>query len=76
MIIFKDKDWPVEDPKKDSGFKLKICEVNSLVRTQGCWRSILGQCLNNDLWDCKGIDAVLCNNCQWEELLWKSELSS
>jgi superfamily II DNA helicase RecQ len=76
MIIIKDKDWPAEDPKKDSCLELKTREVNSLIRMTGCRRSILGRSLDNDLQDCKGINAVLCDNCQREELLWKSELSS
>ena len=76
VIIIEDKDWPAEDPKKDSCLELKTREVNSLIRTKGCRRSILGRCLDNDLRDCRGIDAVLCDNCQREELLWKSELSS
>jgi superfamily II DNA helicase RecQ len=76
VIIVEDKDWPAEDSKKDSGLELKTREVNSLIRTRGCRRSILGRSLDNDLRDCKGIDAVLCDNCQREELLWKSELSS
>jgi superfamily II DNA helicase RecQ len=76
VIIVEDKDWPAEDSKKDSGLELKTREVNSLIRTKGCRRSILGRSLDNDLRDCKGIGAVLCDNCQREELLWKSELSS
>jgi hypothetical protein len=76
MIIIKDREWPAEDLSKDSSLELKTREVNSLIRTQGCWRSILGRCLDNDLQDCKGIDTILCDNCQRESLLWKSELSS
>jgi superfamily II DNA helicase RecQ len=76
VVIVEDKDWPAEDPKKDSSLELKTREVNSLIRTTGCRRSILGRSLDNDLRDCKGIDAVLCDNCQRAELLWKSELSS
>lgn len=76
VIIVEDKDWPAEDPEKDGCLELKTREVNSLIRTKGCRRSILGRNLDNDLRDCKGIDAVLCDNCQREELLWKSELSS
>jgi superfamily II DNA helicase RecQ len=63
VIIIEDKDWPAEDSKKDSGLELKTREVNSLIRTKGCWCSILGCSLDNDLRDCKGIDAVLCDNC-------------
>jgi hypothetical protein len=76
VIIVEDKDWPAGDPAKDSCLELKTREVNSLVRAKGCRRSILGRYLDNDLRDCKGIDAVLCDKCQREELLWKSELSS
>jgi superfamily II DNA helicase RecQ len=76
QIIIEDKDWPARDPTKDSCLELKTREVNSLIRTTGCRRSILGRCLDNDLRDCRGIDAVWCDNCQREELLWKSELSS
>jgi len=63
MIIVKDKDWPAEDSKKDSCLELKTREVNSLIWTTGYWRNILGQSLDNDLQDYKGIDAVLCDNC-------------
>ena len=35
VIIIEDKDWPAEDPKKDSYLKLKTREVNSLVRAKG-----------------------------------------
>jgi superfamily II DNA helicase RecQ len=76
VIIIEDKDWPAEDPAKDSCLELKTREVNSLIRAKGCRRSILGRCLDNDLRDCRGIDAVLCDNCQRQELLWKSESSS
>lgn len=63
-IIIEDKDWPVEDPSKDGCLELKVREVNSLIRTQGCRRRILGQCLDGDVRDCKGIGAAaLCNNC-------------
>jgi len=41
VIIVEDKDWPAEDPKKDSSLELKTREVNSLIRTKGCRRSIL-----------------------------------
>ena len=69
MIIIEDKDWPVEDLKKDSCLELKTREVNSLIRIKGCRRNILGRCLDNDLRDYKRIDAVLCDNYQREELL-------
>jgi superfamily II DNA helicase RecQ len=63
IVIVEDKDWPIEDLKKDSSLKLKTREVNSLIRTTGYRRNILGHSLDNDLWDYKGIDAVLYNNC-------------
>lgn len=76
-IIIEDKDWPVEDPSKNGCLELKVREVNSLIRTQGCRRRILGQCLDGNIRDCKGIGAAaLYNNCQAAELVWKSELSS
>jgi hypothetical protein len=40
VIIVEDKDWPAEDPKKDSYLELKTREVNSLIRMTGCWRNI------------------------------------
>ncbi len=76
MIIIKNKDQPVEDLRKDSYLKLKTREVNSLIRVTGYQYSILGQYLDNDLQDYKGINTVLYNNYQWEELLQKSKLSS
>jgi superfamily II DNA helicase RecQ len=76
QIIIEDKDWPAADARKDSCLELKRREVNSLIRTSGCRRSVLGRCLDGDLRGCKGIEAVRCDNCQQEELLWKSELSS
>jgi hypothetical protein len=76
QMIIEDKDWPGGDPEKDSCLELKMREVNWLIRTTGCRRSVLGRCLDNDLRDCKEIDAVGCDNCQGEELLWKSEATS
>jgi superfamily II DNA helicase RecQ len=76
VIIVEDKNWPAEDSKKDSCLELKTHKVNSLIRTKGCRRSILGRSLDNDLRDYKRINTVLCNNCQREELLWKSKLFS
>jgi hypothetical protein len=61
-IIIEDKDWLVKDSIKDSYFELKIREINSLIRTKGCRRSILGRYLDNDFRDYKGIDTVLYNN--------------
>jgi superfamily II DNA helicase RecQ len=62
VIIIEDKDWLAEDLTKDSGLELKTREVNSLIRTRGCRRSILGRYLDSDLRDYKGIDIVLCDN--------------
>jgi hypothetical protein len=75
-MIIEDKDWLAADVQKDSCLELKMQEVNSLIRTSSCRRSVLGRCLDGDLWDCKGINTVRCDNYQREELLWKSELSS
>jgi superfamily II DNA helicase RecQ len=75
-IVVEDRDWPLEDPSSDNCLELKRREVNSLIRTQGCRRRLLGQCLDGDVRDCKGIDAVLCDNCRRDDLAWKSELSS
>ena len=69
QIIIEDKDWPGGDPEKDSCLELKTREVSSLIRTTGCQCSVLGRYLDNDLRDCKGMDAVYYNNCQREELL-------
>jgi len=74
VIIIKDKNWLAKDSKKDSCFELKTREVNSFIRTNGCRRRILGGYLHNDLRNCKGIDAVLCDNCRREKFYWKSEL--
>ena len=77
MFVVEDRDWPSEDVSRDSCLELKMQEVNSLVRTKGCRRRVLGQCLDNDPRDCGGIDgAVPCDNCQQQRLAWKSELSS
>ncbi|KAH7110378.1 recQ family helicase [Dactylonectria estremocensis] len=57
QIVVKEKDWPAEDAEKDSCLDLKRREVNSLVRTHGCQRRVLGQCLDRDPRDCKGIDS-------------------
>lgn len=76
VIVVEEKDWPTEDPKREAALELKTREVNALVRTSGCRRSVLGRCLDNDLRDCDRIDAVPCDNCQRDKLRWKSELSS
>jgi superfamily II DNA helicase RecQ len=76
VIIVEDKDWPAEDAAQDGGLELKTREVRSLIRTTGCRRCILGQCLDSDPRDCRGIDAVLCDNCGREGRQWTSELSS
>lgn len=75
-IVVEDKDWPVEDTARDGYMELKIREVNMLVRTRGCRRRIFGQCLDSDPRDCKEIGAVRCDNCERDELVWKSELPS
>ncbi len=76
IIIIKDKDQLAEDLKKDSCLELKTYKVNSLIRITGYQYSILGQSLDNNLQDYKGINIILYNNYQQEELLQKSELSS
>lgn len=75
-IVVEEKDWPVEDHIRDSYLDLSTREVRRLIRTQGCRRRLLGQCLDGDLRDCGDLDAVRCDNCRRDELLWKSELSS
>ncbi|KAK9443936.1 hypothetical protein VB005_02462 [Metarhizium brunneum] len=75
-IVVEEKDWPADDTATDRFVEPKGREVNSLIRTQGCRRRVLGQCLDGDPRDCRGINAVLCDNCQRDELKWKSELSS
>ncbi|KID97252.1 recQ family helicase, partial [Metarhizium majus ARSEF 297] len=75
-IVVEEKDWPADDTATDRFVEPKRREVNSLIRTQGCRRRVLGQCLDGDPRDCRGINAVLCDNCQRDELKWKSELSS
>ncbi|PMD63722.1 uncharacterized protein K444DRAFT_522351, partial [Hyaloscypha bicolor E] len=76
IIIIEDKDWPAENSKKDSCLELKTHKVNSLIRIKDYRYSILGRSLDNDLRDYKRINTVLYNNCQREELLWKSKLFS
>lgn len=77
VIVVEEKDWPSDDVRTDGQFELKTREVNSLIRTRGCRRRVLGQCLDNDTRDCKRIeDAVLCDNCQQQHMAWKSELSA
>lgn len=75
-VIVEDKDWPSEDASKDGYLEVKVREVNSLVRTRGCRRRLLGQYLDSDLRDCKALEAVMCDNCEQESRVWKSELSS
>lgn len=58
QILIEDKDWPDGDPTKDSWLELKTREVNPLIQITGCWRSIIGRCLDNGLWNCKEIDAL------------------
>ncbi|KAG8664903.1 uncharacterized protein FPOAC1_012880 [Fusarium poae] len=75
-IVVEERDWPVEDHVRDSYLDPSTREVHRLIRTQGCRRRLLGQCLDGDLRDCKDLDAVRCDNCRHDELLWKSELTS
>ncbi|KFZ01674.1 hypothetical protein V500_00657 [Pseudogymnoascus sp. VKM F-4518 (FW-2643)] len=49
MVVIEDKDWPEEVAAKDSCLELKRREVNGLILTKGCRRSILGRCLDSDL---------------------------
>ncbi len=72
-IVVEDKDWPVEDLAKEGGIEVKAREVDALIRTMHCRRSILGRSLDGDLRDCGGMQAVLCDNCEAAELRWKSE---
>jgi len=69
MIIVKDKDWPAKDSRKNSYLELKTREINNLIRITGYRHNILGRNLDNDLRDYKGINIVLYNNYQREELL-------
>ncbi|KAM0362018.1 hypothetical protein ACHAO7_011321 [Fusarium culmorum] len=75
-VVVEERDWPVEDHVRDSYLDPSTREVHRLIRTQGCRRRLLGQCLDGDLRDCKDLDAVRCDNCRHDELLWKSELTS
>lgn len=75
-IIVKDKDWPAEDATRDSYAELKVREVNMLVRTRGCRRRILGQCLDLDPRECKEIGSVACDNCEEDKSEWKGESPS
>ncbi|PQE18961.1 recQ family helicase protein [Rutstroemia sp. NJR-2017a BBW] len=59
-IVVEDKDWPVEDTAKESQLELKAREVNRLIRTAGCRRSILGRHLDSDLRDCRGLRRRSC----------------
>lgn len=47
-IVVEEKDWPADDATTDRFVELKRREVNSLIRTQGCRRRVLGQCLDGD----------------------------
>jgi superfamily II DNA helicase RecQ len=84
-VIIEDKDWPDEDTEGEACLDISVREVRRLIRTQGCRRRLLGQCLDGDLRDCKDlggggggdeVKATRCDNCHRNELLWKSELSS
>jgi hypothetical protein len=75
--VVKEKDWLSEDLRTDGRLEMKVREVNSLIRTEGCRRRILSQCLDNDTRDCDRIDnAVLYNNCQRQQIVWRSKLSA
>lgn len=50
--MVKEKDWLSEDLRTDGRLKIKVHEMNSLIRTEGCWRRVLSQCLNNNTQDC------------------------
>ena len=77
IIVIEERDWPAEDPKGDACLTIKEREVGSLVRTKGCRRRVMGQCLDSDVRDCRGLgtkdEAVRCDNCEQQELAWKSE---
>jgi len=64
IIIIKDKNWLVKDPKKNSYLKLKIYKINSLIQTKDYRYSILSQYLDNNLQNYKKINTVLYNNYQ------------
>jgi superfamily II DNA helicase RecQ len=51
-FIVEDKDWPDEDAAGEACLDLSVREVRRLIRTQGCRRRLLGQCLDGDLRDC------------------------
>ncbi|KAF5239309.1 hypothetical protein FANTH_10012 [Fusarium anthophilum] len=81
-VIIKDKDWPDEDAAGEACLDISVREVRRLIRTRGCRRRLLGQCLDGDLRDCKDLGGddeakvIRCDNCHHDELAWKSELSA
>lgn len=77
-IFVEEKDLPPADDVRDSCLEVDAREVNRLIRAKGCRRSIMGQCLDNDVRSCQQIDikAVLCDNCEREDRIWRSEASS
>lgn len=76
VMVVEDKDWPAKDVKQDAYLELKTREVQSLVRTEGCRRVVMGRCLDNDLRDCRAIEAVLCDNCGKQKKEWTKESGS
>lgn len=75
-MLIEDRDWPAPDERQDAYLELKTREVRSLVRTEGCRRAIIGRCLDGDVWDCKAIEAVLCDNCRRHETERRGECTS
>ncbi|GKU15724.1 unnamed protein product, partial [Fusarium langsethiae] len=84
-VIIEDKDWPDEDAAGEACLDISVREVRRLIRTRGCRRRLLGQCLDGDLRDCKDLGGgdgnneakvTRCDNCHHAELAWKSELSA
>ncbi|RGP59552.1 recq family [Fusarium longipes] len=81
-IIVEDKDWPDEDAAGEACLDMSVREVRRLIRTPGCRRRLLGQCLDGDPRDCKDLGGdgkakvTRCDNCHRDELAWKSELSA
>ncbi|KAK2931868.1 hypothetical protein FoTM2_009385 [Fusarium oxysporum f. sp. vasinfectum] len=81
-VIIEDKDWPDEDAAGEACLDISVREVRRLIRTRGCRRRLLGQCLDGDLRDCKDLGGddeakvTRCDNCHHDELAWKSELSA
>ncbi|KAG7406728.1 putative ATP-dependent DNA helicase Q1 [Fusarium oxysporum f. sp. rapae] len=81
-VIIEDKDWLDKDAAGEACLDISMREVRRLIRTRGCRRRLLGQCLDGDLRDCKDLGGddeakvTRCDNCHHDELAWKSELSA